>query len=112
MLTLRHLNNFIRERDLELDRCLNKDKTHAEIIRFVTLSRRVTLLKQGAVFEEGQRVRANLQSSGSLDVMDVFPLQILNDLRIKILLVIREDTMVGPLNYKVMGCSVFPDSFP
>lgn len=56
------------------------------------------------------RGRANLQSSGSLDVMDVSPFKY--RLRVKILLVIREGTMVGPLNDKVMGCSVFPDSFP
>lgn len=59
---LGHLNNFIRERDLEPKRCLNKKKSRAEIIYFVTLSIRVTLLKQGAVFEGRERGRANLQS--------------------------------------------------
>lgn len=52
---------------MELKTHLNKKKkNHAEIIYFVTLSIKVTLLKQDAVF--GGR-----QSWDSMDVMDISP---------------------------------------
>lgn len=47
--------NFIREKDLELKRFLNKKNTHAEIIYFVTLSIRVTVKTRCCLWGETER---------------------------------------------------------
>lgn len=100
---LGHLPNFIRERDLELKRCLQvKKKTqHVEIIYFVTLSVSVSIKTRCSLCGVAERERGLTCSLETIWIW-VYLLSNTELLRIKILLAIREGAMVVSLNDKVM----------